>query len=105
MGRVRPPGFDAWLAASCRASGVDRKVTDAGALRSAGALLATAAGTRQARERGRVRAVASGAPDGAHPVEVEASCAGGAGLDDDVVEQRTDDGCLSGEGQSVPPVA
>lgn len=102
---MRPPGFDAWLAASCEESGVERKVTDATVLRNVGALLATAAGTRTARKRGRGRAAASGAPDGPDPVEVEAAGAGGAGLDSDVIEQGAHDGRLSGEGEAGPLVA
>jgi hypothetical protein len=105
MGVLRPSAFETWLAASCQASGVERKVVDASALRDVGALLATAAGTRTARQRGRGRAASSGAPDGPDPVEVEAAGSGGAGLDDDVVEQGPDDGGLSREGEAGPLVA
>lgn len=106
MGSVRPARFEAWLAASCEASGVERKVLDSAVLEQVGALLATAApGPAPARQRGRSRRAGSVAPDRPDAVEVEALGSGTAGLDEDVVEQGTHDRGLTGEGEAGPLVA
>lgn len=95
----------AWVAASCVAQGVPVKVTDVTVVRRVGLLLGGSVGRPRAQARSaapRDPAGRSEAPDDVHPGTVQGPDAGGAGCDDDVVDQGGGDRVLPRQIQRVP---
>lgn len=98
----------AWVAESCAVQGVPVKVTDPTVLRRVGVLLSGAAEGSRAQARSaapRDSAARSEAPHDVHAGSVKGPGAGGAGSDDDVVDQGADDGVLPRQVQRVPRCA
>ena len=99
MGRIDPEVVRAFVVQSCAAQGVPVKVTDEATVARARDLLGGAAGraagawTRPADpDAARLQS-----PHGLDAARVEPLSAGPAGTDDGVVEDRGDDGVLSGQ--------
>lgn len=92
-----------WVARSCAAQGGPVLVRDPLVVAQVAALLGAHAAPGRAR-RARRAGVASGSepPDGVDAVEVHGAGAGPGWGDDGVVEDRGDDGGLTGQGQRRP---
>jgi hypothetical protein len=101
---VTPDQVAAFVAATCAAQGIAVKVTDPGAIRDVVTLLGGArgpsrAGTRSARAVGTRDRLEQ--PHRTDPGLVEAS-APVTGLDDDVIDDRSDNGDLLAQGERRP---
>lgn len=89
-----------WVEASCRAQGVPSRAADPAVVTRVETLLRGGRGRGGARQakRGRrpARRRASGSPDGIDAVVVEPVGLPLGGVDDDVLDDSGDDGCLAG---------
>ena len=104
MGRVSAEAVRAWVEASCLAQGLTVKVVDAAVVSRVEVLLTGRTGRpAAARQGGRSgRGETSQPPHRDDPGRVQGVGALRAGVDDGVVEQRADDGVLTGQVEARP---
>jgi hypothetical protein len=103
-----PEEVAAWLRRSCARSDVPERVTDPDTLRQVGVLLGAGTGgrPRQAKRAAAHRPLRLDSPDWLDSVGVESlSASDRSWVYDDVIDQSSHDGDLSGEVQALPPVA
>lgn len=98
-----PDRVHAWLAASCAAQGVAVVVSDPLVLARVAVLVSGSAGAARRRASAEAGpALCSQPPDGLDPLDVQCPGAGGAGADDDVLDQGSDHGRLPVQVQRPP---
>ena len=105
LSHLSPEALAAFVRASCVASGVTEKVTDPLVVRRVGVLLGAAPGAGRERKRSGTRTGHAGgsvAPDDVDSGGVDRGGSARAGTDCGVVDERGDDGVLSGQVQFRP---